>query len=229
MSMRVLFALPVAMLFGCAHQTSAENEMASQPSAQPAQQAAAEPAAQPEKQAAAEPAAQPEKQAAAEPAAQPEKQAAAEPSSAAMQPEAGQPTAGAAVPAKAKPEPVAGAEPSSSVNTCGLVRVNFDFDSAKLRDDDKALLSATAQCLKDNKQLRVNVEGNTDDRGHQDYNKQLGVDRAQAVSQYLEGQGVSAKQIKLISFGEDNPLCTQADADCWAKNRRTAIRPTCRM
>jgi peptidoglycan-associated lipoprotein len=192
--MRILFALPVAALFGCAHQSSTESQAAMQPSAQ----SQAEPVA----------------------SAQP---TAAEPAQA-------QPAAEPAAPAQpSKPQPVTGAEPSSSPSTCGLVRVQFATDSSELRDDDKALLSATAECLKQNKQLRVNVEGNADERGPEEHNKQLGVDRAQAVSQYLEGQGVSSKQVKLISFGEDNPLCTQSNPDCWAKNRRTAIRPTCRM
>jgi outer membrane protein OmpA-like peptidoglycan-associated protein len=184
--MRVLFALPIAVLFGCAHQ-SAEEQAAAQPPAANQATASAQPAA------------------AAQPAPQP---AAAQP---------------------AKPEPVAGAEASSSPNTCGLVRVNFDTDSAQLRDDDKVLLKTTAECLKNNQQLQVNVEGNTDIRGATDHNQQLGQRRAHAVSQYLETQGVSAQQLKLVNFGEHNPLCDQANADCWQKNRRTAVRPTCRM
>jgi peptidoglycan-associated lipoprotein len=131
--------------------------------------------------------------------------------------------------AQPKPEPVAGADPTSSPGTCGLVRVKFETSSAEIRDQFKPLLKATADCLKTNQKLTINIEGNTDERGTQEYNKALGERRAQAVSQFLQSEGVSQAQIKLINFGEDNPRCLQSDAACWAKNRRTAIRPTCRM
>jgi peptidoglycan-associated lipoprotein len=181
--MRILFALPIAVLFGCAHQS----EM------QPAAQAAPPPS---------------------------EPQAAA--------PASSQPMA-AAQPAKPMPQPVAGADPASNRATCGLVRVHFATDSSNIPSNDKALLSSEANCLRQNKELRINVEGNADERGPHAYNENLGERRAQAVSTFLEGQGVSSAQIKLISFGENNPRCTQSDEECWSKNRRTAIRPTCRM
>jgi peptidoglycan-associated lipoprotein len=188
----MLFALPVAVLFGgCAHETSAENQAAMQPAAQ-AQTAEATAA-----------------QAAAQPAAQP----------AAVAPET----------AQAAPQPVAGADPSSSPNTCGLVRVKFDTDKWELHDADKALLTSTAECLKGNQQLRVNIEGNADERGPSEHNKMLSEERSKVVSEFLLGQGVSADQIKQLSFGEDNPRCTEQSDACWAKNRRTAIRPTCKM
>jgi peptidoglycan-associated lipoprotein len=110
-----------------------------------------------------------------------------------------------------------------------MINVRFETDSAILRDEDKALLSSTAACLKTSQQLRVNVEGNADERGSAKYNKELGERRAQAVSDYLASQGVATEQVRQISFGKDNPLCTQSDEECWSKNRRTAIRPTCRM
>jgi peptidoglycan-associated lipoprotein len=124
---------------------------------------------------------------------------------------------------------VAAAEPSSSAGTCGLVRVHFELNSADLSDEDKTILKSTAECLKNEDRLRVSVEGNADERGTQDYNHQLGEERARAVSQYLEQQGVSVGQVSTISHGKDNPLCVQSDEECWARNRRTAIRPTCHM
>jgi peptidoglycan-associated lipoprotein len=124
---------------------------------------------------------------------------------------------------------VAAAEPSSSAGTCGLVRVHFEFDKADLSDNDKTILKSTAGCLKKDERLRVSIEGNADERGTHEYNDQLGEQRARAVSQYLEQQGVSAGQVSTISHGKDNPLCRQSDEECWARNRRTAIRPTCHM
>jgi peptidoglycan-associated lipoprotein len=185
--MRFLFALPFAVLFGCAHETSATD-----------QAAAAHPVAQ----------------------AQPMTSSQSESASIAAAP----------APATAKPTPVAGASPQSNPATCGLVHVRFDTDSATLRDDDKALLGATADCLRQNQALRISVEGNADERGPSEHNTQLGHERAQAVAQYLESQGVSSAQLQQqVSFGDQNPVCTESNEDCWQKNRRTAVRPTCHM
>jgi peptidoglycan-associated lipoprotein len=205
--MRMLFALPVAVLFGCAHQSGSEYKASS---AQPAAQTAEAQAQEKTAEAAAAPAAA---QPAVEPAAT---EAAAAP-------------AAAQASSQAMPQPVAGADPSSSANTCGLVRVKFETDKWDLKDSDKALLTATADCLKTNHQLRVNIEGNADERGTQEHNKMLSEERSKVVSEFLKTQGVSAEQIQQLSFGEDNPRCTQSSAACWAKNRRTAIRPTCKM
>ena len=37
---------------------------------------------------------------------------------------------------------------------------------------------------------------------------------------YLVSQGVQASRITIISYGEERPLCTEANETCWAKNRR---------
>jgi peptidoglycan-associated lipoprotein len=193
--MRLLFALTMAALLGCAHQTSAENQAPTQPTAQAETTPAPQPMA----------------------------------TEATAQQQTMQPAVESASTETGKPQPIAGADPSSSPNTCGLVRVHFETDKADLDDDDKALLTSTADCLKSHQQLRVNIEGNADERGPTEHNKQLSEQRSKVVSEFLSAQGVSSDQIKLLSFGENNPRCTESDAACWAKNRRTAIRPTCHM
>jgi peptidoglycan-associated lipoprotein len=75
----------------------------------------------------------------------------------------------------------------------------------------------------------VRVEGNTDERGSHEYNLDLGERRAHAVLGYLEGRGVSTEQLQAVSFGKTRPLCDAKNEDCFAKNRRTAIRPTCKL
>ena len=112
---------------------------------------------------------------------------------------------------------------------CPMVRVHFAFDSAALEQEQKAPLDQAARCLRANQKQRVRIEGNADERGSDDYNKRLGAARAQAVASYLASQGVSRPQLDTVSFGEDNPLCQQSDTQCWARNRRTAVRASCRM
>jgi peptidoglycan-associated lipoprotein len=124
--------------------------------------------------------------------------------------------------------PTLNAQPSAE-NGCGVVRIHFALDSSALSSQDAAVLKESAACLKQNQRLQVSVEGNTDERGTSEYNQALGAKRAQAISQFLETQGVSASQLKTVSYGKNNPLCNAKDEECWSRNRRTAIRPACRL
>lgn len=134
--------------------------------------------------------------------------------------------------AAAEPPPAAAPQVAATAPAqvaCPLTRVHFAFDSAKLTAVSKATLDRSADCLKSNPQQSVSIQGDTDDRGAEAYNKALGERRAQAVQSYLASKGVSKIQMSTFTFGEDNPLCTQDDEECWKRNRRAAIQPSCRI
>lgn len=104
-------------------------------------------------------------------------------------------------------------------------RVYFDTDSYSVRADAQPLLAGQAQWLNRYSSVRVRIEGNADERGTREYNLALGARRANAVREFLIGQGVSASRIETISFGKERPLDAGTNEDAWAKNRnaRTAI------
>jgi len=108
----------------------------------------------------------------------------------------------------------------------GPVRVHFDFNNAQIQDQDKPVLERAAACLKGDHQLHVTIEGNADERGTEEYNLALGDQRAHAVATYLERLGASAAQLKTVSYGKEQPECTEHDEACWSRNRRAAIKPT---
>jgi peptidoglycan-associated lipoprotein len=108
---------------------------------------------------------------------------------------------------------------------CSSGRVHFDFDAAEVHPDDRPVLERMARCLKADRALHVTVEGNADERGTQDYNLALGDRRATGVARYLELLGVSDAQLKTVSYGKEQPLCSEHDEACWAKNRRAALKP----
>jgi peptidoglycan-associated lipoprotein len=108
---------------------------------------------------------------------------------------------------------------------CGALRVHFELDSAEIVPADRSLLERPARCLKAAHSLHVTVEGNADERGTEEYNLALGDRRATSVAKYLESLGVSQEQLKTVSYGKENPLCTEHDEACWAKNRRAAVKP----
>ncbi len=101
--------------------------------------------------------------------------------------------------------------------------IYFAFDSSEITQEYLSVISAHAKYLAAHPNLDIKLEGNTDERGSRAYNMALGERRAQAVAKLLELQGVSAQQISVISYGEDNPVCLQHDEACWSKNRRVNI------
>jgi peptidoglycan-associated lipoprotein len=108
---------------------------------------------------------------------------------------------------------------------CSTVRVHFDFNEAQLRESDTAILQRMGRCLKADHELHVTIEGNADERGTEEWNLALGDKRVTAVAQYLERLGVSQAQLRTVTFGKEHPLCVQHNEECWAKNRRAALKP----
>jgi peptidoglycan-associated lipoprotein len=101
--------------------------------------------------------------------------------------------------------------------------VYFDFDQDTLRPEFQAAISCHAKYLRDRPEARMNMEGNADERGTREYNLGLGERRGNAVSAAVQGNGGSAGQISVISYGEERPTCADSTEDCWGRNRRVEI------
>ena len=118
--------------------------------------------------------------------------------------------------------PATGARPSPKEFTAipQLKPIYFDFDKYDIRPADAKVLDANAQWLKSNDQQLVLIEGHCDERGTNEYNLALGERRAKSTMNYLVSQGVQASRITIISYGEERPVCTEKNEECWSKNRR---------
>lgn len=101
--------------------------------------------------------------------------------------------------------------------------VYFDYDSYIVRNDGKPVAEAHAKYLTANKNRKVVIQGNTDERGGSEYNLALGQKRAEAVRQTLTLLGVADSQIEAVSFGKEKPKATGHDEAAWAENRRADI------
>lgn len=101
--------------------------------------------------------------------------------------------------------------------------VYFDFDSYAVKDTYQQLLNAHAHYLNKNKDRRILIQGNTDERGGREYNLALGQKRSEAVRKVLSLLGVSDSQMEAVSFGKEKPKATGSDEAAWAENRRADI------
>ncbi len=104
--------------------------------------------------------------------------------------------------------------------------IHFDFDKYNIREDQKPLVEEDANIVNsdDAKDFSVKLEGNTDEWGTDEYNYALGLRRAKSVKSALVTLGVDANRLMIISYGESNPVCTEHNKACWAKNRRVEFK-----
>jgi peptidoglycan-associated lipoprotein len=98
-------------------------------------------------------------------------------------------------------------------------RVFFELNSSKLTDTAQATLDKQAAWLAKYANVTVQVAGNCDDRGTEEFNLALGNRRAKAAKDYLVAKGVSSSRITTISYGKDRPTALGDNDEAWAQNR----------
>ena len=109
-------------------------------------------------------------------------------------------------------------------DTASLQDILFKFDRDDLDEDSRNTLRKNASYLKANSSAVIEIQGHCDERGTNNYNVALGERRAHSTKMYLVSQGVSARRIHTISYGEERPFCFDNNAACWQKNRRAHFR-----
>jgi peptidoglycan-associated lipoprotein len=98
--------------------------------------------------------------------------------------------------------------------------VYFDFDQDALTSDGTTRLEAKVPVMQANRDVRIRVEGHTDERGSDEYNLALGQRRAAAAKRYLISRGIEDARIETVSYGEERAVCGEHEESCWGKNRR---------
>lgn len=101
--------------------------------------------------------------------------------------------------------------------------IYFGLDKYDVSTDFTQILDAHAMFLCNNVSHKVSIEGHTDVRGTPEYNIALGERRANSVKMYLQGKGVLADQISIVSYGKEKPALLGHDAAAYAKNRRAVL------
>ncbi|MCE0488778.1 peptidoglycan-associated lipoprotein Pal [Pantoea sp. Mb-10] len=101
--------------------------------------------------------------------------------------------------------------------------VYFGLDKYDVQSDYAQMLDQHAAFLRGNPSYKVTIEGHADERGTPEYNIALGERRANAVKMYLQGKGVSADQMSIVSYGKEKPAVLGHDEAAYAKNRRAVL------
>jgi len=125
-------------------------------------------------------------------------------------------------PAIAAPQPMAPSiVPGSQEDLVANVgdRVFYEFNKSTLTDEAQATLTKQASWLGKYPNVTVQLAGNCDERGTEEYNLALGNRRANAARDFLVARGVSAARITTISYGKDRPVALGSNDQAWAQNR----------
>lgn len=105
-------------------------------------------------------------------------------------------------------------------------KVSFAFNASELTPDAQMMVDELAEKVKaDNRGLYIEIEGHTDATGEASYNKKLGMQRAEAVRDYLyQAHGIPLHRIAVYSFGEDQPVAENDSREGRARNRRVVVK-----
>jgi peptidoglycan-associated lipoprotein len=97
--------------------------------------------------------------------------------------------------------------------------IYFAYNSAQLSPEARATLDRLGTWMQRNPSTRVQIAGNGDERGTEEYNIALGQRRANAARDDLVAKGVNTARLTPISYGKDRPLDPASNPAAWAKNR----------
>jgi len=101
--------------------------------------------------------------------------------------------------------------------------VYFGFGRSGLNDEAKTTLQEQAEILKKQSNWTLLLQGYADQRGPAEYNRALGLKRAETVKHYLVGLGLPDTSIKVMSLGKEGAICDEDSKECWQRNRRVHL------
>ena len=104
-----------------------------------------------------------------------------------------------------------------------LYDILFDYDKASLQQSSEKQLQHIVTLMLKNPELKVEVQGHTDNQGGDEYNLDLSQRRAETVVAYLNLFGITGERLAAKGYGESKPVDTNETEDGRAKNRRVEL------
>jgi outer membrane protein OmpA-like peptidoglycan-associated protein len=101
--------------------------------------------------------------------------------------------------------------------------INFDTGKSVIKPESKAIIDQIVEMLKTNPDLKIGVEGHTDNVGIPASNKTLSEARAKSVVSAIVSQGIAADRLNSAGYGQDKPIGDNNTEEGRAKNRRVEL------
>ena len=104
-----------------------------------------------------------------------------------------------------------------------LYGIHFETAKATILPDSETVLAEVAKMLQQNRDVKVSIEGHTDNVGSAAANQTLSEKRAQAVVAWLSSHGIEGSRLQAKGWGASKPVDDNATEDGRAKNRRVEL------
>jgi OOP family OmpA-OmpF porin len=108
-------------------------------------------------------------------------------------------------------------------NGKAILNINFDTDKSTLKPEGQTVVDEILSLLKSNPDLKLAIEGHTDNAGSADHNQKLSTDRSNTILKFLTSKGIAAGRLTAAGFGAERPLVANDSEANMAKNRRVEL------
>ncbi|MCH8169803.1 MAG: OmpA family protein [Bacteroidetes bacterium] len=110
-----------------------------------------------------------------------------------------------------------------SLGTISIYGINFDTAKDRLKQGSEKVLIEIVELMKNYPELRIEIQGHTDNVGLANYNLDLSNKRADTVKDYLLLFGVEKKRMIAKGYGLSKPIVSNDTEEGRAKNRRVEL------
>jgi uncharacterized repeat protein (TIGR01451 family) len=112
-----------------------------------------------------------------------------------------------------------------SSNAIVMEGITFELSKATLTSDSKIVLDNIAKILLENTDIRIQINGYTDNTGNASANRKMSLNRAKEVASYLIAKGISPDRLLPQGFGPAKPIASNKTEEGRSKNRRVEFAP----
>jgi outer membrane protein OmpA-like peptidoglycan-associated protein len=112
----------------------------------------------------------------------------------------------------------------SSKGFVDLYGIYFDFGSADIKEESKPVIAEIVSYLNENPDVKIIVEGHTDNVGSESSNQKLSENRAKNVMNALTESGIKKDRLSIKGSGSSQPVSGNDTETGRAQNRRVTIR-----
>ncbi|MGO1245482.1 MAG: OmpA family protein [Sphingobacteriaceae bacterium] len=104
-----------------------------------------------------------------------------------------------------------------------VLHINFDTDKATLKSDGSETVQEIIKVLNKNPDLKIAINGYTDNTGSKEHNQKLSENRALTVKNEIIKAGINKDRLTSKGFGQDNPIAGNDTEDRKSQNRRVEL------
>jgi outer membrane protein OmpA-like peptidoglycan-associated protein len=101
--------------------------------------------------------------------------------------------------------------------------INFDTGKSNIKPESMAIIEQIAALLKAYPELKVSIEGHTDNVGTAQSSMALSSQRAKSVMNAIVQKGIAATRLTALGWGQEKPIADNRSEEGKTKNRRVEI------